>query len=299
MLSVLQSKPMVRLLILTTIFLQLTSFASSLTHSEVDPIISQRISHNNLKFRLLDPFLLHPSRAGKRDEDKIYFPKNYDQNKKWPLVILLHGIYVSGRLQDQTFQLKNRVSSHGFILLIPGSTYDQKGMRFWNATNFCCDFFETRVDDVAYLENLILKIKNEYSVDEKKISLIGHSNGAMMAQRLACDTELISKVATYAGVLDASFTCKNKGHLDLALNHDQDDNHILYQGMSDEEFNYRKDNNKFYPVKDRYVGAVENYLQWKKVLRHGSVVLKTTRGQGHIPRLSPKDKDQLVEFLIR
>lgn len=279
----------------------LALFFSLESHAKtVDPEIVSRIRKNNRTFKLLNPLMAHPRRAGKRDAHQVYYPTNYHQKEKWPLVVLLHGIYVSGDFQDHFFGLKKRASKQGFVLVIPGSTYDQNGVRFWNAGTTCCDYFDSKVDDVAELEKLIQKIKKEERIDPEKISVVGHSNGAMMAQRLACDTEnLITKVVSYAGVMDTGFTCKNKSPFTLILNHDLNDQRILYDGMSDEELNYRTQNNLMYPLKSNYTGAEENYKQWQTVLPRGSVELITTVGKGHMPKLSKKEKTKLADFVIK
>jgi len=50
-------------------------------------------------------------------------------------------------------------------------------LRFWNASEACCNFDNNSVDDVAYLQSLISEIQKSYPIDPKRVYLIGHSNG--------------------------------------------------------------------------------------------------------------------------
>ena len=47
------------------------------------------------------------------------------------------------------------VDQEGFIYLYPDGTRDPLYYRFWNATDACCDFDDSQVDDSGYLRALI------------------------------------------------------------------------------------------------------------------------------------------------
>jgi polyhydroxybutyrate depolymerase len=115
-------------------------------------------------------------------------------------VLLLHGYTASGKLQDFYFGMSRRVNDFGFILLIPDGIKNSKSIRFWNATDFCCDIDKSNVDDSGYLQALVEKVKFEYRVDPRRVYIIGHSNGGFMANRLACDTQgVFAGIASFAG----------------------------------------------------------------------------------------------------
>src|SRR5262249_19891013 len=79
-------------------------------------------------------------------------------------------------------------------------TKDAQGQEFWNATDSCCDFDKSGVDDSTYLSGLIAEIEQKYSVDPKRVYVFGYSNGAFMAHRLACDHgDQIAAFASFAG----------------------------------------------------------------------------------------------------
>ena len=45
--------------------------------------------------------------------------------------------------------------SRGFLYAYPDGTTNSAGKQFWNATELCCDFEGTGVDDVAYIAAVI------------------------------------------------------------------------------------------------------------------------------------------------
>ena len=128
-------------------------------------------------------------------------PTGYQSGTPTPLVILLHGYGASGAGQESYFQLGAVADEQTFLYATPDGTPDATGRQFWNADDACCDFFATGVDDVAYLNAMIDDISSKYTVDPKRIFVVGHSNGAFMSHRLACD--LSGRVAAIAALAGA------------------------------------------------------------------------------------------------
>jgi polyhydroxybutyrate depolymerase len=117
----------------------------------------------------------------------VHLPPAYDGDTDLPLVILLHGYTASGDLQEKYFRLTPEADRRGFIYANPDGTVDQRDERFWNATDVCCDLFNTGIDDSKYLREVIDTIRAKYRVDARRVYLIGHSNGGFMSFRMACD----------------------------------------------------------------------------------------------------------------
>jgi len=128
-------------------------------------------------------------------------PAGYDGRHSVPLVVLLHGYTSNGAAQAAYFGLTAEADKAGFLLAYPDGTRDLIGNRFWNATDACCDFFHTGVDDVAYLDAVIGEISERYPVDPARVFVVGHSNGAFMAHRYACDRAAkVAAIVTLAGM---------------------------------------------------------------------------------------------------
>lgn len=161
-----------------------------------------------------------------------YVPASYRPGTPTPLVILLHGFGASGLLQDLVFRLREVSEDRGFLYLMPDGTLDQDGRRFWNATDACCNFYGSEVDDVAYLRGLIDEAKGRFSVDPKRVYLVGHSNGGFMAHRMACDeAESIAAIASLSGStwLDPAL-CKPSEAVSVLQIHGTEDTSVLYEG---------------------------------------------------------------------
>jgi polyhydroxybutyrate depolymerase len=132
----------------------------------------------------------------------VHVPPGYVAGKPTPLVVLLHGYTATGDTQEAYLGLTALADSRGFLYAHPDGTTDVFGMQFWNATDACCDLAGTGVDDSAYLSGVITEISARYSVDPKRVFLIGHSNGGFMSYRMACDhSDQIAALVSIAGAM--------------------------------------------------------------------------------------------------
>jgi polyhydroxybutyrate depolymerase len=153
-----------------------------------------------------DPYSVAPAvpesfyRVARPRPVNVYIPASYDGTTNVPLVILLHGYGSTGVTKEQYVKIQPIADTRGFIYCYPESFADPSGIEFWNATDFCCDFFGAGTDDADYLRRLILEIEHRFSVDPKRVYLVGHSNGGAMAHRMALQSgDLIAAIASLAG----------------------------------------------------------------------------------------------------
>ena len=75
------------------------------------------------------------------------------------------------------------------------------GSGVWDA-GICCA--KAPVDDVGYLSRVLEDVAAHWSVDRKRVGLMGNYNGGMLAERAACEqpavfTAAASQAGTYAG----------------------------------------------------------------------------------------------------
>ncbi len=157
-------------------------------------------------------------------------PVGYAPGTATPLVVLLHGYTASGATQDAYFHLSELAQQRTFLLALPDGM-GASGQKFWNATDACCAFGQN-VDDVAYLTALINDMKARYSVDPKRVFLVGHSNGGFMSHRMACDrSELIAGIVSLAGAVWAdSARCSPTSPVNVLQVHGTLDGVIQYTG---------------------------------------------------------------------
>lgn len=156
---------------------------------------------------------------------KLHIPDGYNNDSKIPVVIYVHGgggdmraAYMDG--------LDKMADKHNFILAIPEGTGEKKlgHMRaVWNGGKWeggeCCG----NADDVGFISKMIDEIKNNFSVDEKRIYVTGISNGGLMTNRVGC--ELADKVAAIATVAPAGLilNCSPSRPISIMNIHGMDD----------------------------------------------------------------------------
>jgi polyhydroxybutyrate depolymerase len=200
--------------------------------------------------------LVLPSSADPTDNRPygLKVPAGYDARQPAPLVVLLHRYASDGQSQAEYFGLPALADKAGFLLAIPGGTRNVLGSRFWNATDACCDYYRTGVDDVAYIDAMIDEIAARHSVDPARVYLIGHSNGAFMSHRYACDrSPRVAAIVTLAGQQwENQKHCRPSSPVSVLQVHGLDDDAIRYEGGR------ATFNGATYP------GAVETVDDWAK-----------------------------------
>jgi polyhydroxybutyrate depolymerase len=161
---------------------------------------------------------------------RLHVPTNAAD--KAPLVVLLHGYTSSATEQDEYFGLTAESDRRGFLYATPEGTTDQRGEQFWNATAACCDFYNTGVDDSAYLRRLLDAVDAKHPVDPARVYFVGHSNGGFMALRMACDhADRVTAVVSLAGAATADPTqCKPARPVSVLQIHGTSDRTIVYEG---------------------------------------------------------------------
>ncbi len=131
---------------------------------------------------------------------KVAIPAGFDPTVPAPVLMLLHGYGSSGEEEEAWLRLGAAAAQRGVIYLHPDGTRDSNGARFWNATDACCDVDGSGVDDSAYLAGLITEIGSHVAVDPRRVFVVGHSNGAFMSYRMACDhAGTIAAIVSLAG----------------------------------------------------------------------------------------------------
>ena len=197
--------------------------------------------------------LVLPSSASPTDNRPygLKVPAGYDARHPAPLVVLLHGYTADGAKQAAYFRFTEEADKAGFLLATPNGTRDLMGNRFWNATDACCDFFRSGVDDVAYIDTVIDEISARYAVDPARVFVVGHSNGAFMAHRYACDrSSRVAAIVTLAGMQwkDQS-RCSPSSPVSVLHVHGRKDETVKYDGGT-------------MPNAATYPGAVETVADW-------------------------------------
>ena len=159
-------------------------------------------------------------------------PTGYDPNTPLPLIVMLHGYGVDHNVEGIYLQIDAQVDARQFFYAAPDGTVDNTGSRFWNATDACCNFYNSPVDDVAYLTALVNDMKSRYPIDPKRVYFVGHTNGAFMSHRMACDrADMIAAIVSLAGaVWDDPAMCSPSVPVSVVEVHGDADATIAYDG---------------------------------------------------------------------
>jgi polyhydroxybutyrate depolymerase len=249
---------------------------------------------------------------------EVFVPSRYRESDPLPLVVLLHGYGVSGDLVEWVFRLKPVAEKRGFLYVHPDGTENPEGKRFWNATDACCAPPGQAPDDVLYLRETIGEIVSKFSVDPRRIFLVGHSNGAIMAQRLACDhSELVAAVVSVAGTSwnDPS-QCKPGSPVSVLEVHGTADGTIRFDGGAFFGKPYpsaRKVVERWAALDgcdqtevagetldlDREVqGAETKVVRWQNCRSGSGVELWPIQGGSHIPAPTEDFRARAIDFLL-
>ena len=246
---------------------------------------------------------------------KFKVPKDYDAKKPTPLVVMLHGLSASGELNELVLHLAPLADSRTFLYAYPDGTKNPIGQRFWNATDGCCDFFGSKVDDVAYLTAVIDDMASRYNVDAKRIFLVGHSNGGYMAHRVACDrsSKIAGIVSLAGGQWIDSCKCRPTGKVSVLQVHGTADTNVAYGGTALTPSAYQtvavwaNRNPCLGPltfggtrldIEATLAGAETKVEAYSGCAKEGSVELWTIEGGGHIPAFNAQWPGAIYDFLM-
>jgi polyhydroxybutyrate depolymerase len=169
--------------------------------------------------------------SGRTREWRLYVPRSLAQIGDVPLVVGLHGGLGSGEQFAADGFFDSQAERGAFIAVYPDGISRGRLLdaRTWNAGGCCGTAMNEGVDDVAFIAALVDRLASELPIDRDRVYATGHSNGAMMAQRLACDrADLFAAIAVYSGPLQTP--CAPSEPISVLNIHGDADENILIGG---------------------------------------------------------------------
>jgi len=135
-----------------------------------------------------------------------YLPPNFNASRKTPVLMILHGSGVNGAATLRLYGLIAKANKEGFILVAPDATPcpegPAEGAAFWNSgAEKTCPL--SQADDVGFLRAVVADLSKglKLTPDPRRLFIAGHSGGANMAYRMACEaSDLFAAAGTVAGV---------------------------------------------------------------------------------------------------
>lgn len=194
---------------------------------------SQRIAAAlALSIAMASPVLGQTVDAG-RGAVPLTVPAGYDASIPTPLIVSLHGYTGSGATHDRRWGISALADRYGFLTMAPDGERE-KGRdhnRFWNASDACCDFELTNIDDSGYIRGLIEQVQARYNVDPQRIYVIGHSNGGFMSYRMAYEhSDILAAIVSLAGANHMDQRDPPPFPVHVLQIHGTDDSTIAYRG---------------------------------------------------------------------
>src|ERR1700676_2056590 len=103
--------------------------------------------------------------------------------------------------------MDSAAEKNGFIVAYLNGTRATRSMGAdklgWNAGGGCCGQPAiNNVDDVGYVDGSVNYLAGKYGVDRSRIYGMGHSNGAMMTERLMCESKIYAPAVAISGPLN-------------------------------------------------------------------------------------------------
>lgn len=145
-----------------------------------------------------------------------------------PLLLELHGRGIDAMRFDQMTGFGLLADEAGFALAMPNAVDE-----IWNDGRIQSAKWTAGPDDVGYLAAVIDDATARLPIDSRRIYVVGMSNGALMAGRLACElTERIAAIAQVAGTAAAGLAAGYRPALPVPiLNvHGTADDYAPYEG---------------------------------------------------------------------
>jgi polyhydroxybutyrate depolymerase len=158
----------------------------------------------------------------------LYVPDIYDESTPAPLVFCLHGYGSSASANISYTGFRPVADTAGFILIHPQGTQDLFGTPHWNV-----GWGSSSVDDVAFVEDMIDYVNDNYNLNNDRIYSTGMSNGGFMSYLLACQlSDKIAAIASVTGSMSPSTfgSCSPNHPTPVLQIHGTDDGTVPYEG---------------------------------------------------------------------
>jgi poly(3-hydroxybutyrate) depolymerase len=133
--------------------------------------------------------------------------------KPHALVIVLHGGLgnaerIERRMNEAGMNLDTLADKYGFVVSYlngtPITRITGAPVFGWNAGACCGMPAANKTDDAAYITNAVNALLSRYHIPRDRAFVMGHSNGAMMALRMMCETHTFAAAISISGALETS-----------------------------------------------------------------------------------------------
>ena len=143
--------------------------------------------------------------AGEKHKFFVYLPEKITEDM--PLIIMLHGYGMSPETFHVQTYMDKEACEKGYAVIYAGSV--EAG---WNG-----GMGDYKRDDVGFLEALARYAGEEFGCSSENVFAAGFSNGAIMTQRLASESDVFKAVACIAGMMTKEIWENKKETADISI----------------------------------------------------------------------------------
>lgn len=107
---------------------------------------------------------------------RVHVPASYDPKKPLPLILVFHGLHMTGQLMIPLTRFDVLADRKNFIAVFPDALNQRWEMSSTGGG-----------DDVRFVYDLISHLCKTVAIDKRRVYAAGMSNGGYFTERLACD----------------------------------------------------------------------------------------------------------------
>jgi len=140
----------------------------------------------------------------------VHIPKGYRAETPPPLVIALHGAGGGAESILEHDNWAKLADEEGFVVVAPNGLPARPRLpgnflanpQVWNSGQLREGSPRTKIDDVAYIRQLLDELASQVPFDKTRVFATGHSNGGGMTFRLGAEmSDRLAAIGTVAGMV--------------------------------------------------------------------------------------------------
>ena len=177
--------------------------------------------------------------SGVRRSYFVHVPAGSDGTTPLPVVVALHGAFSTARKFERESGLSLLADREGFLVVYPQGIGLGDLFRHWNSGHCCGKARKMNLDDVGFVLAAVDDVARRNAVDRARLYLLGHSNGGMLAYRVAAERpEVVAAVAAVSATIggipapnEPEWTVPRPAHpVPVLALHGRADENTLYEG---------------------------------------------------------------------
>lgn len=140
---------------------------------------------------------------GTEREAVLYVPESYNPQpwNRVAMMVLFHGLNDNCKHFLDATGFVPYADRDGFVIASVCGSLGYLGTA-WNSGT-CCGFSGDKPNDVGLAKQVVREVSQTYAIDADRVMAVGFSNGAMLAEVLACDApDVFRAAASIGGVVE-------------------------------------------------------------------------------------------------